>query len=322
LAGSGPILKYGARLAEADAMADHTLVRSDSAGSIRPGPRARGSKILPTMAVIVPVATAAILAAGLVLRARSVLLLCLLAAAMVPLELAWPLHARRGLRHDAHTDVVHFIANGLLKNVTIAMALALGATGLRDAVPDAMRRVVGGQPLWQQAFEALVLSELLSYWAHRLAHTWQWWWRFHKVHHSVAELDWLAAGRVHPLDQALQRCFLIIPLYVAGFDGSVLGTALALFTVQGFFVHANLRWRFGWLRNLVVTPEFHHWHHSLDPRARNANYSGKFPVLDMLFGSYYLPDGEWPTGYGVGEAVPDGWLRQILWPFSTEPRGQ
>jgi sterol desaturase/sphingolipid hydroxylase (fatty acid hydroxylase superfamily) len=49
--------------------------------------------------------------------------------------------------------------------------------------------------------EAVILADLGFYVAHRLFHGVPWLWRFHAIHHSIQELDWLAGVRVHVLDQ-------------------------------------------------------------------------------------------------------------------------
>ena len=56
---------------------------------------------------------------------------------------------------------------------------------------------------WAQFAEAVFLSEVGEYWAHRKMHTVPFLWRFHKVHHSVDQMDWLASARLHPVDRAL-----------------------------------------------------------------------------------------------------------------------
>jgi sterol desaturase/sphingolipid hydroxylase (fatty acid hydroxylase superfamily) len=58
-----------------------------------------------------------------------------------------------------------------------------------------------------------VLFDLLSYWVHRLLHTVPYFWRFHAVHHSSRDLDWLATSRDHPLDftaAVLPAVFLVV----------------------------------------------------------------------------------------------------------------
>ncbi|MEP1125341.1 MAG: hypothetical protein ABJH68_15765 [Ilumatobacter sp.] len=69
------------------------------------------------------------------------------------------------------------------------------------------------------------------------------------------------------------------------------------------------------IHRLLVTPEFHHWHHSNVPAAHHTNYSILFPVWDMVFGTYRMPRGERPTVYGVDDAVPPTMVGQLWWPF-------
>ena len=59
--------------------------------------------------------------------------------------------------------------------------------------------------------------------------------------------------------------------------------------VTGLFLHANVRWRWRPLHRVVITPEFHHWHHADEAVADNSNYSVFLPVWDILFGTYLMP---------------------------------
>jgi sterol desaturase/sphingolipid hydroxylase (fatty acid hydroxylase superfamily) len=84
-------------------------------------------------------------------------------------------------------------------------------------------------------------------------------------------------------------------------------------TLWGFFIHANLRWRFGWLEWLISTPGFHHWHHTNDEHV-NKNFASMLPCMDKLFGTWYMP-GKWPTKYGTDTPVAPGLPVQLLQPF-------
>jgi sterol desaturase/sphingolipid hydroxylase (fatty acid hydroxylase superfamily) len=73
-------------------------------------------------------------------------------------------------------------------------------------------------------------------------------------------------------------------------------------------------WRFGVVRYLLATPQYHHWHHSAD--RVDVNFAVHFPFLDRLFGTYFYPKDRWPTGYGLpGDPVPKGYLAQFKYPF-------
>jgi sterol desaturase/sphingolipid hydroxylase (fatty acid hydroxylase superfamily) len=95
---------------------------------------------------------------------------------------------------------------------------------------------------------------------------------------------------------------------------------LLIGSLLGFFVHANLRWRFGWLEWLIATPAFHHWHHTNDGLEYiNKNYSPTLPWVDLIFGTFYLPK-QWPKLYGISAAMPTNLAAQLLEPFSlTKP---
>jgi len=96
-------------------------------------------------------------------------------------------------------------------------------------------------------------------------------------------------------------------------------SAIGLFVVvsgwQSFLVHANVRMPYGPLRWLVVSPEFHHWHHSVEREAHNRNYASLVASWDVLFGTLHLPRGRQPLRYGIDERVPAGWVARFFHPF-------
>jgi sterol desaturase/sphingolipid hydroxylase (fatty acid hydroxylase superfamily) len=94
-------------------------------------------------------------------------------------------------------------------------------------------------------------------------------------------VDFLVSTRAHPVDIVFSRMCELTPMYVLGlaspidFKGSLVPIlATVIGTFWGFFIHANVRWRFGPLEWLVSTPAFHHWHHTNDgPAYINKNYA-------------------------------------------------
>jgi sterol desaturase/sphingolipid hydroxylase (fatty acid hydroxylase superfamily) len=144
-------------------------------------------------------------------------------------------------------------------------------------------------------------------------------WRFHSVHHSIERMDWVASARLHPIDQAFTQACAIAPLVVLGFGGGAFAGIAVVFTLLALFQHANVRLRFPGLRWVINTPEWHHWHHAVDPEARDKNFG--LPVIDRLFGTAYLPKGRRPSGFGVSDPVPDeGWWRHLAYPFTRAAR--
>jgi len=270
---------------------------------------------LKTHDVIIAAATATVFFGALIVRSRLIFGLAVLAAIFVPMERIFALHSQRVFRAGWRTDLVHFVVNNLLTTFLLILAVLSVGTVISAFVPEALRSAVAQQPLFLQTSEAFVLAGLSGYWAHRATHRVPLLWKFHRVHHSVAEMDWLAAGRLHPVDQAFTRSCTVLPLIALGFTKGVLGAFVVFITFQALFIHANVRFRFGPLRWIVATPEFHHWHHSADPAAYNSNFAGEFPLLDLLFGTLHLPTGKMPEGYGINERLPKGYLHQLVWPF-------
>jgi sterol desaturase/sphingolipid hydroxylase (fatty acid hydroxylase superfamily) len=265
--------------------------------------------------VLLGLVTLALFLVALVVRGGIVFGLVAAAAIFVPIERLFALHPQRVLRDGWRTDVVHFVVNNVFTTVGLVVAVvAVGGT-LHVLVPDAVRGAIAAQPWIAQFAEALVVTSLAGYWAHRATHRVPLLWRFHKVHHSIREMDWLAAARLHPVDQVFTRSCLIVPLYVLGFSRATFGAFLVFTTLQALFVHANVRLTFGPLRYVLATPEFHHWHHGAVEAAYDTNFAGEFPFVDKLFGTLHLPPGEWPARYGVDDDLPSGYLRQLAHPF-------
>ena len=263
------------------------------------------------------IVTLALLLAALAVRSGIVFGMVVLVAVFVPMEKLFALHPRKARRDRWQTDAVHFVVNNMLIGVGLIVALVVGIVALHWAVNPDLQAAVAGQPALLQFLEAVLLADFGQYWAHRATHQVPLLWRFHKVHHSIEEMDWLAAGRLHPLDSVFTRAVTILPLYVLGFTRATFGAYLVLTAFQAIFIHANVRFRFGPLRWVTATPEFHHWHHADAPEAANKNFAGNLPVLDVIFGTCYLPD-HMPTSYGMGEEAPRGYLAQLSWPFADQ----
>lgn len=191
------------------------------------------------------------------------------------------------------------------------MTAVFGMAGMQQPSP----RWFESQPRAVQILELLVAADFLGYVAHRLFHG-RALWRFHAIHHSAEDLDWLSATRVHPVNEIGNRLLQVVPLYLLGFRGAALGALVPVLTLWALLVHANLRWDFGPLRYVIASPAFHRWHHTAESEGLNRNFAGLFPWIDALFGTLHLPRHRQPERFGLGaERVPDGLLGQLAYPF-------
>jgi len=239
------------------------------------------------------------------------------AAVFVPLEGAFPLRRGQGaFRRGWLTDTQYFFASHVLAQVmsvaVLAPAVAIGAV---LAVSPA-QAAVQSLPLVVQFALAVLVADLAQYGVHRAFHAVPLLWRFHKVHHSVEVMDWLAGSRLHLVDVIVTRGLVLLPLVVLGFDSLAVYAYLALVSFHAVFIHANFAPRWVWLERWIAMPRFHHWHHGSEAEARDVNFAVHLPMIDRWFGTYHMPEGRWPHAYGIaGERAPDGWARQFVWPF-------
>jgi sterol desaturase/sphingolipid hydroxylase (fatty acid hydroxylase superfamily) len=301
------------------------LAKTDSAitdpVSVQPSPQSsyvpptRSAPDIGISGAVLAVLTTVVVLAALSVRSGIVFGLVVLAIIFIPLERLCALHPRRVLRPRWRTDVVHYVVNGAALKVGLVVSVVLVGSALRVFVPAPLRLGIAATPSWVQIVAGFAITTVGGYAGHRAAHEVPMLWRFHRVHHSIRDMDWLAANHLHPLDETFGRSAAVLPLYALGFGRVSLGAFLILITVQAIFIHANVRMNFGPLRWLIATPQFHHWHHAREPRAYNTNFAGEFPLLDALFGTLYLPADRWPAQYGIDETEPDGYLRQLAWPF-------
>lgn len=105
-------------------------------------------------------------------------------------------------------------------------------------------------------------------------------------------------------------------IVVLGFAKEAVDAYIVIVALHAVLNHANVGLRLGPLRWLIVTPDFHHWHHARDPEAIDRNDAAHFAFIDHLFGTAVQSDRRWPERYGVhGDCVPDGFWRQTKCPF-------
>lgn len=246
--------------------------------------------------------------------------LLLLCAIFVPLERLAGIKRQALWRPELLTDLGYYALNSLLVGVVLGTPLILLGAVVHQLIPSAALDAVAALPAGVRLVLGLLVGELGFYWAHRLTHKVPWLWRFHAIHHSARTIDFLTNTRAHPVDMVFTRMCGFIPVLALGLTGgstTVTALVLVLGTFWGFFIHANVRWRFGVLEHVIATPFFHRWHHTND-RRRDGNYAAMFPFVDHLFGTYHAPD-HWPAGYGIDAPMPSSLVLQ-LWEPLMPPR--
>lgn len=231
--------------------------------------------------------------------------------------------ARWWQKRDLLTDLCYwfviplftrFLRIGLL---VVGAALLFGVTQSDELIDffDKGHGPLARLPHWIQIALYLVLSDIMLYWLHRLFHG-ATLWKYHAVHHSSEELDWLSAARFHPINLFLGTVFVDVALLLMGIPTTVLIVLGPFNIAMSAFVHANLNWALGPFKYVIVSPVFHRWHHTAADRGGGKNFASTFPVLDLMFGTYFMPKNELPGAYGVDDAAfPRSFGEQLLYPF-------
>jgi sterol desaturase/sphingolipid hydroxylase (fatty acid hydroxylase superfamily) len=237
----------------------------------------------------------------------------------IPLERIFAAREQKMLRKQFGNDVAYFVMNMVLPPLLMAPLLALVYWASRSFIPAGLLAATAALPFWLSAIAALIVGDIGYYWGHRALHTVPFLWRFHSVHHSAEALDFLIDLRLHPFDMVFGRLSGLIPVYALGLGaptgmGSIVPALIAITgMLWGFFVHANLRFRYGPVERLIGTPPFHRWHHAVKPAYQN--FAALFPWVDLLFGTYYSPKNEAPEAYGIDSVMPAELSAQLLDPF-------
>lgn len=220
-------------------------------------------------------------------------------------------------RAEWQTDFHHFIVNHMIVGFVLLATNLMVHKLFGWAAKDGIQAWVQNLNFFVALFLIVLIADLVQYWTHRAYHEVPALWRLHAVHHSAKSMDWLAGSRQHIVELLITRTLVLAPIYVLGFSKEVIDAYIVIVGFQAVFNHANVSVRLGPLRYVIVTPNFHHWHHAQDDDAIDRNYAAHFAFLDHLFGTAVQSERAWPQNYGVkGDYVPNGFWRQLAFPFT------
>lgn len=193
--------------------------------------------------------------------------------------------AAKGLRWANNVGMVAF--NSLLLRIifpTTATGLALLVAqhqwGLlnRLALPDFVRLILG-----------VVALDLVIYFQHILFHAVPALWRLHRMHHADLDFDVTTGARFHPLEIVLSMLIKFSAITLLGPSALAVLIFEILLNTTAMFNHANVRlpWRIdAVLRWIIVTPDMHRVHHSINPDETNRNFGFNLSLWDRLLGTY------------------------------------
>jgi sterol desaturase/sphingolipid hydroxylase (fatty acid hydroxylase superfamily) len=248
------------------------------------------------------------------------------------LERVTPWREQRAWRDQIGQDFFWLVFNGHYAGVLIAHMTALLIARIGIAIggwplpsPEAVH-LLAGQPPWAQFIVFLVAKDVVEYGVHRLLHGVPWLWEFHKLHHSIKELDWIGNMRFHWMEIVVYKGLTYLPLVLLGVEGRVILWVAVVGTLIGHINHSNLNFGWGALRKVINSPRFHVWHHDVvaHGKAAGQNFGILFCAWDWLFGTAYRPEEDQPPelGFTGMERFPTGLLGRFLYPFWKRRRSE
>ena len=229
-------------------------------------------------------------------------------------------YRRRGFRIDlAYWFLTPLVTKSISQIGMAVILILLYRRNIHDiqTMLNARDTLLARQALWLQAIEMVFVGDFVGYWTHRWFHSCRMW-AFHAIHHGSSELDWLSAARVHPINDWLSRWIQASVVVVLGFSPVAIAAYLPFLTFYAILLHANVSWGFGQLGRLIASPKFHRWHHTSEDEGLDKNFAGLFPLFDILFGTYYMPEDRLPERFGLNkdDAQQTFW-GQMISPFRT-----
>ncbi len=187
---------------------------------------------------------------------------------------------------------------------------------LTGAVAIAVAPGDNGLPLWLAAPVAIVMTDLCTYGFHRFVHVNRWMWREHGIHHVTDKVNTLNANTAHFLDIALNNIAAFGPLLLLGFSAPAVFIASVARTAQTYGAHANIDARLGVLGQVIMGPEHHRLHHSVDP-AHEGNYGTILTLWDRVFGTFrWTSHRAEEVGVRGGDAFPPP---ERIWACARHP---
>jgi alkylglycerol monooxygenase len=187
-------------------------------------------------------------------------------------------------------------------NVGIAERLLdVFTTGIFFYVFDYIQRHAGLFIIRPTVFTWVVLfllTDLVWYWYHRLAHEINVFWAVHVVHHQSEDFNYTVSARI-TVFQAVIRCLFWSVLPLLGFPALMVSALLLVHGLYPFFIHTQAIGKLGWLEYIFVTPRHHSIHHASNPEYLDKNYGDVLIIWDKFFGTFAREKEEIKPVYGL-----------------------
>ena len=202
-------------------------------------------------------------------------------------ERLWPAE-RRPLLARGHLQDACFVALHAIVVIPLMTLLSVGAAALIDTHAGWIElRSAAHWPGWLVVPLTVVAMDGANWLAHYADHRLGLLWRFHALHHSQEELSVLTSFRAHPLMHTTGFLLATIPVVALMPARPIDPVLITVYVCIGTLQHANLRWTFGPVGRVIVSPAYHRLHHA--PDTQRVNLGVVLTIWDVLAGCARFP---------------------------------
>lgn len=245
---------------------------------------------------------------------------------------AWEVAAPRRKLHES--KLIRWTSNlaiTVLNSALLRIVLPTAAVGMAAFVDERGAGLfnIFAVPYPLAMALSLLALDLAIYLQHMMFHAIPILWRVHRMHHADLDFDVTTGARFHPIEMILSMLIKFAVILLLGPPLLAVLVFEVLLNATAMFNHSNVRFPQLWdraLRWVVVTPDMHRVHHSIDASECNSNFGFNLPWWDRLFGTYRAQPAAGHERMVIGisqfRSHRDLWLdRMLLEPFRGQTGG-
>ncbi|MDP2575717.1 sterol desaturase family protein [Vibrio penaeicida] len=169
---------------------------------------------------------------------------------------------------------------------------------------------------------SVLILDFAIYVQHVMFHRLPFLWRLHRMHHADQDIDVTTGSRFHPIEIILSMWIKIALVLALGVSPIAIVVFEIVLNVSAMFNHSNgklpLKLDF-WLRKILVTPDMHRVHHSVEVKETHSNFGFFLSVWDQWFGTYRDQPKKGHDEVEIGLPLFRKPKEQQLWKMLTQP---
>ena len=209
-------------------------------------------------------------------------------AAMAAWEIAAP---RRERLMSRLARWPHNVGISVVNTLLVRVLFPTAAVGMALHAEDRGWGLLAGADLpgWILVPVSVLILDLAIYLQHVMFHAVPLLWRVHRMHHADLDFDVTTGARFHPIEIVLSMLIKFVVIIALGPPAIAVLLFEVILNATSMFNHSNVRIASPidrMLRWLVVTPDMHRVHHSIEDDETNSNFGFNLPWWDRLFGTY------------------------------------